>query len=297
MTTTTKPEADVAAAAAAAEATAAARNRAVIGWWLMHVFVILVAVVPPLMHRHWLLATLPSLSCMIIYIAFFAGSQLLHAARRATARQRGTAYTEDVQLHECSARRAQAAARGSSEKQSSGSASSRSSRRSSVNFDIDREASERSADVDTSIVVVMVDRLEAALRERGAESVRASLFKSEASELKSSVPAGAAAFALISYRQERVEPDDGATMDCEALLSIAAKATAAGIKSLWLDCWCYRPTGEYNHADFCRTLGLVTKFAASVVWLPHARRGAPSSYQFRCTAARAPPRRFRTYGR
>lgn len=284
MTATANTEAAAATAAAeaaAAEAAAAAARRAVTGWWVMHVFVILVAVVPPLMHRHWLLVTLPSLSCMVSYIVFFAGSQFLHAARRATTRQRGTAYTEDVQLHE-GASRAQ-------EEQGS--------RKSAFTFGIDKEASSCSADVDTSIVVVMVDRLEAALRERGAESVRASLFKSEAPELKSSVPAGAAAFALISYRQERVKPDDGATMDCEALLSIAAKAKEAGIESLWLDCWCYRPTGEYNHADFCKTLGLVTKFAASVVWLPHARRGAPSSYQFRCTAAHAPPIRSHTFDR
>jgi len=262
-----------AAAATAAEAAAAAARMRVVGWWIMHVFVLLVAVVPPLIHPHWLLVTLPSLSCMLVYIACFAASRLLHASRREVAQREDFTVSE---LHAPPASRATGT-----------TGTSSSSRRSSTfSMAIDEQPSERPADVKMTIVVVMVDKLDAALRERGAEAVLTSLFKGEAPELKATVAAASAAFALISYRQERIKPDDGTTMDCEALLSIVAKAQAAGVASLWLDCWCYRSTGEYDHADFCRTLGLVTKFANSVVWLPHARRGAPSSYQFRCNAAR-----------
>ena len=113
-----------------------------------------------------------------------------------------------------------------------------------------------------------------------------SLFSGTISSLLRRLPTGEAAFALISYRQCRVASGDGFTMDFAAAASIARVAAAAGIEYLWLDAWCYRPSGDtYEHEDFIRTLAAVASCASAVVWLPRARDAASPSYQFRlwCT--------------
>lgn len=87
-------------------------------------------------------------------------------------------------------------------------------------------------------------------------------------------------FALISYRQQRA-PSDQFTMDERALTSVVAVAKAAGVRSLWLDAWCHKVEGEYDHYAFCSTLTNVVRNARLVVWLPRARTDAAPEYQFR----------------
>ena len=59
--------------------------------------------------------------------------------------------------------------------------------------------------------------------------------------------------ALVSYRQERATSDQ-LTLDKLALLGILEQADRLSVEALWLDCWCYRSMGDYNHSDFCMTL-------------------------------------------
>ena len=68
-------------------------------------------------------------------------------------------------------------------------------------------------------------------------------------------------------------------------MSIADVAAEAGLEGIWLNGWCYRFNGPYDHKDFCATLAAVTLHSSEVVWIPRARREAASDYQFRlwCT--------------
>ena len=134
--------------------------------------------------------------------------------------------------------------------------------------------------------LVRVSELRDALAGKAADEVRQDLFSSANSLLQRSVEiTDDVNFALISYRQVRSEPDDGCTLDQEALLAIAASASASGAEYVWLDAWCYRQDGDYVHAEFCRTLAMVALRARAVIWLPTARRHAAPSYPFRlwCT--------------
>lgn len=134
---------------------------------------------------------------------------------------------------------------------------------------------------ETTINVIAVDALREALRTRPAKDVLQQLFSSEAHDLLRTVPAASTSFALVSYRQER--HDDGTTLDAQALQSVAD--VSSGLTGLWLDAWCYRSSGTYDHADFCATLAAVTLHCSEVIWLPRARTGAAPSYVFRlwCT--------------
>ena len=86
--------------------------------------------------------------------------------------------------------------------------------------------------------------------------------------------------AIISYRQVRSKHDPF-TLDVDAFRAAVKRAREAKVDALWLDCWCYRREGEYDHAAFCTELAAVMRHIAAVIWLPRSRTGAPPSYQFR----------------
>ena len=139
----------------------------------------------------------------------------------------------------------------------------------------------RGDDRSSALWVVDVRALSMALASRPAADVLNDLFTRNSLL----VPATTASkFALISYRQQRSKDDDF-TLDTDALLSVVSKATAAGVEFLWLDAWCYRTQGEYDHELFCSMLADVVGSAYLVIWLPRSRNTATSSYQFRlwCT--------------
>ena len=95
-------------------------------------------------------------------------------------------------------------------------------------------------------------------------------------ELLTSVNAADASFAIISYRQVRCKSDDF-TLGTDAFLSAVSKAREAGVDAIWLDGWCYRQEGPYNHAAFCAELAAVMRNVAAVVWLPRSRANATPS--------------------
>lgn len=144
-----------------------------------------------------------------------------------------------------------------------------------------------------SICVVDVQQLSAALQARPAREVLLELSSPAQSALifKMRISPGGAAercrtgscttFALVSYRQCRLSPDDGTTLDEAALRSVASVAAAANIDAVWLDAWCYRRPGEYVHGDFVKTLAAIAECMSCVIWLPRARVHAPPDYQFR----------------
>ena len=90
--------------------------------------------------------------------------------------------------------------------------------------------------------------------------------------------------ALVSYRQEKGF-DTEFTMDDRALLGVVDAAEAASIEALWVDVWCYRFEGEYNHENFCETLHEVLTSIRYVIWLPRAKNRARGEYGYRlwCT--------------
>jgi hypothetical protein len=144
--------------------------------------------------------------------------------------------------------------------------------------------------VSAKIFVVNVERLGRMVRESTVHGVLMELMRL-GSSLVDEVEASACRFALISYRQVRAEPDDGTTLDADAIHSIVACAEAGGHEGVWLDGWCVAAlkkgyTGEYNHDEFCKTLAAVTTHMAEVVWLPRARPDASSSYPFRLWCVR-----------
>lgn len=129
--------------------------------------------------------------------------------------------------------------------------------------------------------LIPVDRLVAALKSHPAEQVLASLYMQD-DELVAAerVLVVAADFAIISYRQER-DAHDSFTMDAAAFQSAVREAQRTGVAALWLDAWCYRHDGPYDHSSFCEELGAVMNRVSAVVWLPRSRTNAPASYQFR----------------
>ena len=56
-----------------------------------------------------------------------------------------------------------------------------------------------------------------------------------------------------------------------------SKAREAGVDAIWMDGWCYRQQGPYNHAAFCAELAAVMRNVAAVVWLPRSRAKATPS--------------------
>ena len=122
--------------------------------------------------------------------------------------------------------------------------------------------------------VVTLDRLEKELASRSAASVMTALYTTD--ELLTSVNAADASFAIISYRQVRCKSDDF-TLGTDAFLSAVSKAREAGVDAIWLDGWCYRQEGPYNHAAFCAELAAVMRNVAAVVWLPRSRANATPS--------------------
>ena len=122
--------------------------------------------------------------------------------------------------------------------------------------------------------VVTLDRLEKELASRSAASVMTALYTTD--ELLTSVNAADASFAIISYRQVRCKSDEF-TLGTDAFLSAVSKAREAGVDAIWLDGWCYRQEGPYNHAAFCAELAAVMRNVAAVVWLPRSRANATPS--------------------
>ena len=133
----------------------------------------------------------------------------------------------------------------------------------------------------SSLQVIYVAHMRAALQVRDAVDVLTSLYSSDA--LLDELVCGS--FALVSYRQV-VSAHDAFTMDVDALESIVSVAEKAGVEALWLDAWCYRSAADvYVHESFCAKLSRVIMRARCVIWLPRSRRDAAPSYQFRlwCT--------------
>lgn len=128
------------------------------------------------------------------------------------------------------------------------------------------------------INVVMLPALEAEISSHGPAATMSKLFNE--SSLLQRVRVDECSFAIISYRQVKCRSDDF-TLDIPAFTSAVGKAHEAGVDALWLDGWCYRQDGEYNHAAFCAELAQVMRHVSAVIWLPRSRNHAPPSYQFR----------------
>ena len=118
--------------------------------------------------------------------------------------------------------------------------------------------------------VVLVDALEERLANESELAVLTALATGDA--LLTTVSTSETCCALISYKQERrVGATDGygeLTLDGSALRGIVAAARSLKVDGLWLDAWCYRSSGAYDHSDFCRTLREVSEGVEAVVWLP-----------------------------
>ncbi|KAL1504982.1 hypothetical protein AB1Y20_008748 [Prymnesium parvum] len=144
------------------------------------------------------------------------------------------------------------------------------------------------------LIVVRVDRLEARLAEAPPNQVLHELADAtDRSPLLEEVDANQFRCALVSYRQERsagaaptpADPTPESTIDAEALVGVVEAAKQLGAEGLWLDAWCYRSRGAYDHADFCRTLRHVVATVHGVVWLPRSKRASAGHYAYRmwCT--------------
>ena len=118
-------------------------------------------------------------------------------------------------------------------------------------------------------------------------------------ELVETIDANQVHCALISYRQERGGDDayGHLTLDSAALRGAMVAAQRLGAVALWIDVWCYRFDGDYDHDDFCQTLHSVLGAVSSVVWLPGTKLGSNGEYPHRlwCTfeAACVQQRRLR----
>ena len=67
------------------------------------------------------------------------------------------------------------------------------------------------------------------------------------------------------------------TLDADAFMAAVSKAREAGVDAIWLDGWCYRQHGPYNHAAFCAELAAVMRYVTAVIWLPRSRANATPS--------------------
>ena len=128
------------------------------------------------------------------------------------------------------------------------------------------------------VKVVKVAAIEARLASISVDALLHELAKSD--ELLTS-PTDSTRIALVSYRQEAACGESGLTLDDQALLSAIATAKRGGVDALWLDAWCYRPIGEYNHEDFCETLSKVLSSVKAVVWLQRSKAVASGTCMLR----------------
>lgn len=135
------------------------------------------------------------------------------------------------------------------------------------------------------IRVVHIADLEQHLQERSPAQVLSELSNSDS--LIRSVSTDGVRCGLVSYRQEwRTDGEyPNLTLDGPALLGVIAAAKSIGVAALWLDAWCYRFAGDYDHADFCHTLHDVISQIQAVIWLPRGRVDCKGEYQYRlwCT--------------
>ena len=152
--------------------------------------------------------------------------------------------------------------------------------------------------------VVSVEKLEGMLHHMPAHEVLAELCEEQTCDCVSSVSLTDARCALVSYRQERgalasssrgftssvarsvmEEQFERFTLDGEALHSVVAAAKELQVEFVWLDAWCYKFIGEYNHSHFCRTLHAVVSGVVAIVWLPRSKARSRGEYPFRlwCT--------------
>ena len=74
---------------------------------------------------------------------------------------------------------------------------------------------------------------------------------------------------------------DRFSLDGPALRGVLKAAEELKADALWLDQWCYRRRGEYNHRDFCNTLHYVISTIACVVWLPQSKENSRGEYGYR----------------
>ena len=127
--------------------------------------------------------------------------------------------------------------------------------------------------------VVDLGKLREALQSEPAERVLHRLYTT--SELLRRVRVDACTFAIISYRQVRSKDDDF-TLGVDAFVAAVRTASeSARVDALWVDAWCYRQEGEYDHMAFCNELSSVMRHVSAIIWLPRSRIDAPPSYQFR----------------
>ena len=151
-----------------------------------------------------------------------------------------------------------------------------------------------------TLTVVLVSDLRELLATEQPRAVMVLLHAEDSSLLKTVNP-DVTSCALVSYRQEGdVTPPsclamhrskstrlgfEDFTMDGKALQGVIDAAEAAGIEALWVDGWCYRSKGKYDHDDFCKALHAVITSVKSVIWLPRAKCGSRGEYGYRlwCT--------------
>ena len=149
--------------------------------------------------------------------------------------------------------------------------------------------------------VVRISTVQRLLSQSSAVQVLEEL--STSSDHLTSILAADERVALVSYRQEKrcptpsrwagrflseagADESDDFTLDGFTLVDIVAKAHEVGVTALWLDAWCYRFDGEYEHLDFCKTLHTVLTGVSGVIWLPRSKqRFSRAQYAFRlwCT--------------
>ena len=130
--------------------------------------------------------------------------------------------------------------------------------------------------------VVPIASLEARLAMIGPDALLRELTTSDVM-LAHRTPSTRTAF--VSYRQERGCGDPALTLDGEAMASALNAAKRGEFDALWLDAWCYRFSGTYDHQDFCTTLSEVLSNVQAVVWLRRSKAGASGTYGYRlwCT--------------
>jgi hypothetical protein len=137
---------------------------------------------------------------------------------------------------------------------------------------------------------------------RNSPRVVLATLASEDNSLRREISPASCKCALVSYRQERdelgvkrccstqssdalQEEFSDHTLDGEALRGVLDACHALGVDALWLDAWCYRYEGKYDHAAFCQTLHEVVSNVVGVVWLPRSKRSSLGHYPYRlwCT--------------
>ena len=136
--------------------------------------------------------------------------------------------------------------------------------------------------------VVLVSLLEDRLAKQSEVDVLTAL--ADGDTLTTTVRTSDVCCALVSYRQEAKpgatraagqHPYAALTLDGAALRGIVSAARSLKVDALWLDAWCYRSCGEYDHEDFCQTLNDVIEGVEAVIWLPRSKRDSSAEYAYR----------------